>query len=323
MTAALYYRNPSARIGAVHRRCIMKNMDIAALPPLPLAEWKPTCDTLHMWTQIIGKVRLKCAPLLNHWWEVPLYVSAPGLTTSAIPHGDLVFDCEFGFVDHQLLIRSSNGRTAQVALQPRSVADFYQETMARLRECGIDVEIWAVPCEVDNPIPFAEDHEHKSYDRDAVERFWRVLMFSDRVLNRFRSGFIGKSSPVHFFWGSFDLAVTRFSGRRAPANPAADGITREAYSHEVSSCGWWPGGGAFEAPAFYAYAAPQPEGFKQAKVEPSQAFYSDAFSEFVLPYDAVRESSDPEDSLLRFCQTTYDAAADAGKWDRAALERGS
>jgi len=321
MTAALYYRNPSARIGAVHRRCIMMIMNTAALPPLPLAEWKPTCDTLHMWTQIIGKVRLKLAPLLNHWWEVPLYVSARGLTTSAIPYGDLVFDCEFDFVDHQLLIRASNGRTARVALQPRSVADFYKETMVRLRECGIDVDISPVPCEVENPIRFDEDQEHASYDRDAVERFWHVLMFSDRVLNRFRTGFIGKSSPVHFFWGSFDLAVTRFSGRRAPANPAADMITREAYSHEVSSCGWWPGGGATEMPAFYAYAAPEPKGFKEAKVEPSEAFYNDAVSFFVLPYDAVREASDPEDSLLRFCQTTYDAAADAGKWDRAALER--
>ncbi|MEA2238710.1 MAG: hypothetical protein QOC81_3434 [Thermoanaerobaculia bacterium] len=292
-----------------------------ALPPLPLAEWKPTCDTLHMWTQIVGKVRLELAPRLNHWWEVPLYVSARGLTTSAIPCGDLVFDCEFDFVDHQLLIRVSNGRMARVALEPRSVADFYRETMARLRECGIDVSIRPVPCEVDNPIPFGDDHEHASYDRDAVERFWRVLMFSDRVLNRFRASFIGKSSPVHFFWGSFDLAATRFSGRRAPENPQADPITREAYSHEVSSCGWWPGGGALEAPAFYSYAAPQPEGFKTAKIEPPQAFYSDALSQFILPYDAVRESPDPEDSLLRFCQTTYAAAADAGGWDRAALER--
>lgn len=294
---------------------------INTLPPLPLTEWKPTCDTLHMMTQIIGKVRLALAPRVNHWWEVPLYVSARGLTTSAIPYGDLVLDCEFDFVDHQLLIRVSNGRQARVELKPRTVADFYRETMGRLKECDVDVHIWPVPVEIDNPIPFAEDTEHASYDRDAVERFWRVLMFSDRVLNRFRASFIGKCSPVHFFWGSFDMAVTRFSGRRAPENPKADSMTREAYSHEVSSCGWWPGGGACPGPAFYSYAAPQPDGFKTAHVEPAEAFYTDAFSEFVLPYDDVRASQDPEASLLRFCQSTYVAAADAGKWDRAALER--
>jgi len=291
------------------------------LPPLPYAEWKPTCDTLHMWTQIIGKLRLALAPRVNHWWEVPLYVSARGLTTSAIPYGDQVFDCEFDFVEHQLLIRVSNGRNARVALAPRSVADFYHETMSRLHECGVDVTIWPVPCEVDHPIRFSDDVEHASYDRDAVERFSRVLRFSDHVLNRFRASFIGKCSPVHFFWGSFDMAVTRFSGRRAPENPKADSITREAYSHEVSSCGWWPGGGAFEASAFYAYAAPQPEGFKTAPVEPAEAFYSDASSFFVLPYDAVRAAADPESSLLQFCQTTYEAAANTGGWDRAALER--
>jgi hypothetical protein len=292
-----------------------------ALEPLPLPEWKPTCDTLHMWTQIVGKVRLALAPRVNHWWESTLYVSARGLTTSGIPYRDRVFDCEFDFIEHQLVIRSSDGRGARVPLIPRSVADFYAETMTALHQVGIDVKIWPVPVEIDNPIPFADDTEHASYDRDAVDRFRRILVFTDRVLNRFRSSFIGKSSPVHFFWGSFDMAVTRFSGRRAPDNPTADPITREAYSHEVSSCGWWPGGGAFEAPAFYAYAAPQPAGFKDAKIEPAEAFYSDAFSEFVLPYEAVRASADPEDSLLRFCQSTYVAAADAGAWDREALER--
>jgi hypothetical protein len=292
-----------------------------ALEPLPLPEWKPTCDTLHMWTQIIGKVQLALAPRVNHWWESTLYVSPHGLTTAAIPYRDRVFDCEFDFIEHQLVIRSSDGRGARVPLIPRSVADFYAETMTALHQVGIDVKIWPVPVEIDNPIPFADDTEHGSYDRDAVDRFRRILIFTDRVLNRFRSSFIGKSSPVHFFWGSFDLAVTRFSGRRAPDNPTADPVTREAYSHEVSSCGWWPGGGAFEAPAFYAYAAPQPAGFKDAKVEPAEAFYSDAFSEFVLPYDAVRASADPEDALLRFCQSTYVAAADAGSWDREALER--
>jgi len=292
-----------------------------ALESLPLAEWKPTCDTLHMWTQIVGKVRLALAPRVNHWWESTLYVSARGLTTSGIPYLDRVFDCELDFIEHELVIRSSDGRGARVPLIPRTVADFYAETMTALHQVGIDVKIWPVPVEIDNPIPFADDTEHASYDRDAVDRFRRILIFTDRVLNRFRSSFIGKSSPVHFFWGSFDMAVTRFSGRRAPDNPTADPITREAYSHEVSSCGWWPGGGAFEAPAFYAYAAPQPAGFKDAKVEPAEAFYSDAFSEFVLPYDAVRASADPEDALLRFCQSTYVAAADAGSWDRDELER--
>jgi hypothetical protein len=292
-----------------------------ALDPLPLPEWKPTCDTLHMWTQVVGKVRLALAPPVNHWWESTLYVSPRGLTTSAIPYRDRLFDMEFDFIDHQLVLRFCDGRLSRVPLVPRSVADFYAETMAKLHEGGVDVKIWPVPVEIDNPIPFADDHEHASYDPDAVERFRRILIFTDRVLNRFRSSFIGKCSPVHFFWGSFDMAVTRFSGRRAPDNPTADPITKEAYSHEVSSCGWWPGGGAYPAPAFYAYAAPQPAGFKDARVEPSAAFYSDAFSEFVLPYDAVRALPEPEDALLRFCQSTYVAAADAGGWDRAALER--
>jgi hypothetical protein len=295
---------------------------MTGLEPLPLPEWKPTCDTLHMWMQIVGKVRLALAPRINHWWEVALYVSARGLTTSAIPYRDRVFDIEFDFIDHQLVIRFSDGRHSRVPLDSRSVADFYAETMARLHEGGIDVKIREIPSEVENPIPFPDDHEHSSYDREAVDRFRRILIFTDRVLNRFRSSFIGKCSPVHFFWGSFDMAVTRFSGRRAPANPKADSITREAYSHEVSSCGWWPGSGAIGYPAFYAYAAPQPEGFKEAKIEPSEAVYNDALSIFVLPHDAVRKSADPEETLMRFCQSTYVAAADLGGWDRAALERG-
>jgi hypothetical protein len=291
-----------------------------ALEPLPLPEWKPTCDTLHMWMQIVGKVRLALAPRVNHWWETALYVSPRGLTTSSIPYRDRLFDCEFDFIEHQLVIRSSDGRGARVPLAPRSVADFYEETMTALRQCGIDVKIWTMPSEVDNPIAFEKDQEHASYDRDAVERFWRILIFTDRVLNRFRAQFIGKCSPVHFFWGSFDMAVTRFSGRRAPENPSADVITREAYSHEVSSCGWWPGG-MNGAPAFYAYAAPQPDGFKDAKVEPAEAVYDEKLSLFVLNHDDVRNAPDPEDALLRFCQSTYEAAANAGKWDRDALER--
>jgi hypothetical protein len=292
-----------------------------ALEPLPLPDWKPTCDTLHMWTQVVGKVRLALAPRINHWWEVALYVSPRGLTTSAIPYRDRVFDCELDFIDHQLVIRVSDGRTARVPLVPRSVADFYAETMARLHECGIDVKIREIPSEVENPIPFPDDQEHCSYDRESVDRFWRILIFTDRVLNRFRAEFIGKCSPVHFFWGSFDMAVTRFSGRRAPDRPNVDSITREAYSHEVSSCGWWPGSGAIGYPAFYAYAAPQPDGFKEAKIAPPEAIYNDALSLFVLPHDAVRESADPGDALLRFCQSTYVAAADLGGWDRAGLER--
>jgi len=291
-----------------------------ALEPLPLPEWKPTCDTLHMWTQIVGKIRLALAPKLNHWWGTTLYVSPRGLTTSAIPYRDRVFDCEFDFIDHQLVIRVSDGVVGRVPLVPRSVADFYAETMARVNECGIDVKIWPVPVEIDNPIPFADDHEHDSYDRDAVDRFWRILIFSDRVLNRFRASFVGKSSPVHFFWGGFDLAATRFSGRRAPDNPAFDAMTREAYSHEVSSCGWWPGNGPVPEPAFYSYAAPSPAGFKDAAIEPRSASFNEAMSVFVLPYDAVRLSADPEDALLRFCQSTYVAAAELAHWDRAALE---
>jgi len=292
-----------------------------ALTTLPLPEWKPTCDTLHMWTQIVGKVRMALTPPVNHWWHSTLYVSARGLTTSAIPYHDRVFDIEFDFIDHQLVIRLSDGKHGRIPLAPRSVADFYAETMGRLHELGIDVKIHAKPDEVDNPIPFAEDYVHDSYDRDAVERFHRILIFTDRVMHRFRSGFIGKCSPVHFFWGSFDMAVTRFSGRRAPENPKLDAMTREAYSHEVSSVGWWPGGGAYPDPAYYAYAAPEPAGFKDAHVEPAAAFYG-TLPGFILPYDAVRESPDPEDALLRFCQSTYDAAADAGGWDRAALEKG-
>jgi hypothetical protein len=275
-----------------------------------------------MWMQVVGKVRLALAPLVNHWWETALYVTPRGMTTSAIPYRDRAFDCEFDFIDHQLVIRSSDGRGARVALEPRSVADFYAETMARLRECGIDVKIWPVPVEVDNPIPFAEDREHASYDRDAVERFHRIMIFSDRVLNRFRSSFIGKCSPVHFFWGSFDMAVTRFSGKRVAVDPKADVITREAYSHEVSSVGWWPGVEAFPEPAYYSYANPQPSGFKDAAIEPAAAFYTEkTFSGFVLPYEAVRTAADPEDTLLRFCQSTYAAAAELGGWDRAGLER--
>jgi len=293
----------------------------AAWPELPLAAWQPTKDTLHMWTQMVGKVRMEFTPLVNHWWNVPLYVSARGLTTSIIPCGDVVFELEFDFIDHKLRIVTSRGDAAQLALRPRSVADFYAEFMASLSKLGIDAKISPLPQEVPDPIPFDRDEQHKSYDPDAAHRFWRVLLAVDTVLKEFRSRFIGKCSPVHFFWGSFDLAVTRFSGRRAPPRPEADLMTREAYSHEVSSVGWWTGGGDVDGPVFYAYAAPEPESFAQQKVKPQSAFYHPTLHEFFLNYDDVRRSASPRQSLLDFAQSTYEAAANLGAWDRAALER--
>ena len=290
-------------------------------PPLPLESWRDTCATLHLWTQIVGKVRLRLTPLVNHWWNVPLYVTARGLTTSRIPYGESAFEIWFDFIRHQLVLETSDGDVHKLDLQPRSVADFYHEFLAMLHTAGIDIHIWRMPVEIPNPIPFDEDREHASYDRDAVERFWRILLSVDAVFHQFRASFIGKSSPVHFFWGSFDLAVTRFSGRRAPDRPGADAVTREAYSHEVSSVGFWPGGGDIKDAAFYSYAAPEPTGFKQAPVGPPAAGYSQQLSEFLLMYEDVRRSSSPTASLLDFCRSTYDAAADLGKWDRDALER--
>ena len=276
-----------------------------------------------MWTQIVGKLRLELTPLVNHFWNVPLYVSARGLTTSAISYRNFDFEVLFDFIDHKLRIFTSAGQMAELALAPRSVADFYAEFMAKLRKLGIDVELDRKPQEVPDPILFDQDEQHKTYDRDAAQRFWRVLMAADSVLKEFRAGFIGKCSPVHFFWGSFDLAVTRFSGRRAPPREVTDLITREAYSHEVSSVGWWPGGGDVNDAAFYAYAAPEPAGFGQRKVRPEQAFYHPTLHEFVLMYDDVRRSASPRQALLTFAQSTYEAAAELGKWDRAALERRS
>ena len=290
-------------------------------PPLPLEEWKDTCATLHMWTQIAGKVRLAQTPLVNHYWNVPLYVSARGLTTTAMPHDERFFEMEFDFIDHLLVIKCSDGASANVALEPKSVADFYRETMAALRGVGLEVQIWKMPVEIPDPIPFDEDQQHASYDREPVERFWRILRSSERVLQEFRSRFIGKCSPVHFFWGSFDLAVTRFSGRPAPPRPDADPITREAYSHEVISHGWWPGHGPLGKPAFYSYTAPAPEGLSEAKLRPEQAFYSNDLSEFLLLYDDVRNAPDPDAALMDFCQSTYEAGANLAKWDRASLER--
>jgi hypothetical protein len=290
-------------------------------PELPYAAWKDTRDTLHMWTQVVGKVRLALTPAINHWWNVPLYVSARGLTTTSMPYGERWVDMEFDFVDHILRIRVSDGEERRVELEPRSVADFYAETMAVLHAAGIDVNVWSTPVEVPDPIPFEQNHGHRSYDRDFVQRFWRILAQTEKVFTTFRGGFLGKCSPVHFFWGSFDLAVTRFSGRPAPPRPDADVITREAYSHEVSSVGWWPGDTRLEAPSFYSYASPEPGGFRTAHVRPDAAYYNQPLGGFYLPYDAVREAADPAAALLTFCEDTYAAAAGLGGWDRASLER--
>jgi hypothetical protein len=291
-----------------------------AWPSLDYHSWRHTRDTLHMWTQVVGKIRLALTPLLNHWWNVPLYVSGRGLTTSAIPYGERWFDMEFDFIDHVLRIRTSEGEERLVRLEPRSVAGFHRETMSVLAALGIHPKIWTTPVEVPDPIPFEKDEVHHAYDRDAASRFWRVVALSDAVLAKFRAGFVGKSSPVHFFWGSFDLAVTRFSGRATP-KPEADVITREAYSHEVSSVGWWPGDARLEVASYYAYAAPEPAGFREAKVLPAEAYYHETLGGFYLPYEAVRCSSDPEKTLLDFCRSTYIATADLGAWDRAVLER--
>jgi hypothetical protein len=297
----------------------VSNADSAAWPALPLAGWKPTYHNLHMWTQIVGKVRLELSPNANHWWNVPFYVSARGLTTSPIPYGKGVFEIQFDFSDHKLLIDRCDGERKILALEPRTVADFYAEFMATLRSLGVDVTIYAKPVEVPDPVPFAEDNLYQAYDRDAAHRFWRILTSCDSVFKQFRARFLGKSSPVHFFWGSFDLAVTRFNGKRAPERSGADSITREAYSHEVISAGWWPGAG-LDGPAFYAYAAPEPAGLASQRVKPESAFYNPELKEFILMYDRVRNSPSPERMLTEFLQSTYDAAAELAAWDRDALE---
>ncbi|GAA6618409.1 DUF5996 family protein [Scytonema sp. NUACC26] len=294
-------------------------------PSLPVAEWQDTYATLHMWTQIVGKIRMALAPKINHWWHSTLYVTPRGLTTSSIPYRTSTIEISFDFFEHQLQIETSDGITRTIALAPRSVADFYQDVMSTLRAIGIPVQIWTMPQEVDQPILFNRDRIHTAYDPEYAQRFWRILVQADRVMKVFRSRFIGKCSPVHFFWGSFDLAVTRFSGHRAPEHPGgvpnmADWVTREAYSHEVSSCGFWPGGGAIAEPIFYSYAYPAPEGFKDYSIHPKEAFYSSQMGEFVLPYEAVQRADDPDAVLLAFLQSTYDAGANLGNWDRAALE---
>ena len=296
-----------------------------AWPALPLNAWSDTAATLHMWLQIVGKFRLSCSPWTNHSWHTTFYVTSRGLTTSPVPYGLLEFEILLDFIDHVLTIQVSDGRNARVPLEAQSVAAFYKRLMGEMKALGLDVHIYAVPNEVPEAIPFEKNESLRSYDREYVNRFWRVLAQSDRVFKVFRARFIGKCSPVHLFWGAMDLAVTRFSGRRAPQHPGGipnlpDRVTREAYSHEVSSCGFWAGGGAVDYPAYYAYAYPEPQGYADRKVDPPQAFYSKDFHEFILPYDVVREASDPDATLLAFLQSTHAAAADLAHWDRAALE---
>jgi hypothetical protein len=295
------------------------------LPALPFDSWKDTLATVHMWTQIVGKVRLKLCPLVNHWWNVTFYLTARGLTTSPMPYwrgtAIITVEVQFDFIDHKLLIETSEGRIVTIALQPQSVAEFYAKFMAALSELGVPCSIWTKPCEIADPIPFEQDHQHHSYDAAAMNKFWRILAWSDQVFKDFRTSFLGKVSPIHFFWGAFDLAVTRFSGRRAPERPGADSITKEGYSHEVSSAGIWPGGGDISGPAFYSYAAPEPAGFAQQKIRPQAAFYHPQMKEFLLMYDDVRMADSPKTALMEFLQSTYDAAADLAHWDRKNLER--
>jgi Family of unknown function (DUF5996) len=293
----------------------------AEWPELPLDAWQDTYSTLHMWTQVVGKVRLALSPLVNHWWEVALYVNARGLTTSAIPYEDEIFEVQFDFIDHKLTIQTSRGSSRSIPLKPQTVANFYSDFMSALHSLGIEVKIWTMPVEVPNPVRFESDMQHASYDSEYAHRFWRISTLCDTVFKEFRSRFIGKDSPVHFFWGSFDLCVTRFSGRRAPERVGADPVTREAYSHEVVSAGFWPGGGDIKGPAFYAYAAPEPAGFSEQKVKPAAAFYHPQMKEFLLMYDDVRQAASPRDSLLDFLQSTYDAGANLAHWDRKELER--
>ncbi len=296
-----------------------------AWPDLPWAAWQDTAATLQLWTQIVGKIRLAQTPWLNHSWHVPLYLSARGLTTGPIPHGGRSFEIAFDLVDHTLDITVSDGSRRQLPLEPRTVADFYAAVMTALGELGLPVRIDERPCEIPNAVPFSQDRAHAAYDAAYARRFWRVLLQVHRVFQQFRTGFVGKSSPVHFFWGSFDIAVTRFSGRTAPPHPGgapgvADAVMREAYSHEVSSAGFWPGGGGIDHAAFYSYAYPTPEGFGACPVRPHRASFNETLGEFLLPYDAVRTAPDPDAALLSFLESTYEAAAVTGGWDRAALE---
>jgi Family of unknown function (DUF5996) len=299
-------------------------LDSAVWPSLSLAEWQETRDTVHMWMQIVGKTRLALAPRENHWWHVPLYVGARGLVTSPIPYRTRTFDVEFDFIDHLLVVNTSDGATRSIALRPQTVADFYRQYMDVLATLGISVKIWPVPVEVDGPIPFLEDHRHASYDAERAQRFFHMLLHAHRVLTRFKGRFVGKTSPVHFFWGAFDLTLTRFSGRRAPElGQNESSMLREAMSHEEISFGFWPGSGTVAEPAFYAYVRPEPPELPVRSVRPTRAYYSRELANFILPYEAVRSLSSPDEAVLDFYQSVYDAGADLARWDRAALDRPS
>jgi hypothetical protein len=295
--------------------------NVARWPSLPLDMWRDTYATLHMWSQIIGKITLALTPRMNHFWNVAMQITPRGLSTPPLHYGGTIFTMEFDFIRHRLVIERSDGTGEVIPLEPRTVADFYRLVLETLQRLGINARIWRMPVEIPNPIRFDEDVTHHSYDPAAANAFWRILVSIRPVFDEFRCRFLGKSSPVHFFWGSFDLASTRFSGRRAPERPGADSITKESYSHEVISHGFWPGSGVIQEPVFYAYAAPEPNGLKDAPVQPSSAFYSKDLSEFILPYEQVRTSNSPESNLTAFLHSTYNAAADLGSWDRSALER--
>lgn len=295
-------------------------------PSLPLEEWKETRATLHMWLQIVGKIRLGQTPWVNHSWHVPLTVNARGLTTLAVPHGTRIFQIDLDFIGHQLLIHVNDGRTAGFRLEPMTVATFYARLMQEMNRLDLPVKIWTRPCEIAHPIPFDQDETHRTYDPDYVNRFWRILAQTERVMNVFRARFLGKCSPVQLYWGSMDQALSLFSGRLAPEHPGGftglpDWVTRDTYSHELCSIGFWPGSGAIAYPAFYAFAYPEPPGYADSPVGTDEAYYSKDFGEFILPYDAVRNSAVPDETLLAFFQSTYEAAASLGQWDRASLER--
>jgi hypothetical protein len=291
-------------------------------PSLPLAEWQETHDTLHMWMQIVGKTRLALAPKQNHWWHVPLYVTSRGLTTSPMPYGSRAFEVEFDFLGHRLIVETSEGAIREIALRPQSVADFYREYMGVLAGLGIDVKLWPVPVEIEHPIPFLEDRVHASYEAAQAHRFFRMLLQADRITKRFQGRFLGKTSPVHVFWGAFDLACTRFNGRRTPERKDTEWwVLREANSHEEISVGFWPGSGTVAEPAFYAYTRPEPPGLESAAIRPAAAYYSRDLADFILPYEAVRSASSPDEAVLEFYQSAYDAGANLARWDRAALDR--
>lgn len=300
-------------------------MNSTLWPALPLPEWKDTYETLHRWMQIVGKIRLTLSPPMNHWWNTTLYVTPSGLTTSSMTYKGQYLQIDFDFTEHTLLIRTTKGSPKTIVLEPRSVADFYHEVMRNLESLGMPITIWTTPVEVQDRTPFEKDEKHAAYDPEYAQRVWRIMAEANRVLTEFRGRFIGKVSPVHFFWGAFDLAVTRFSGRRAPPHPGAPNMARfvavEAYSHEVSSCGFWPGGGPVNEPAFYAYAYPEPQGFKDYPIQPQEAFYHKEMGEFLIPYDVVRNAKSPDDVLMTFLQTSYEAPATCAKWDRHSLER--